>query len=67
LQFLPSIGQDEIVGETLIVIEKIILDHIGLVAKAKDKVFMTVVCVILHNMPKDWPIADSDHGLRDRI
>ena len=47
------------------VIEEELLDDIRLVAEAQNEVSVTVLAVILHQMPKDRLVADRDHRLRD--
>ena len=58
-----AFGKDEVIGEAFVVLEKVILDHIGFVSETKNKIAMAMVGVILHDVPEDWPITNRDHGL----
>src|ERR1700741_582841 len=51
----------------LVVALKIVLNDIRLITEGEDEVFMPVVGIILHNMPKDRPVADRDHRFRNRL
>jgi hypothetical protein len=42
---------------------KILLDDLPFVACADNKLLMTEMGVISHNVPKDGPISNLDHGL----
>jgi len=42
-------------------------NHIGLAAKTKDEIFMSIIYVVLHNMPEGWPIVNIDHRLWKRV
>jgi hypothetical protein len=37
------------------------VDHVALVAEAKDEVLVPMVGVGLHDMPEDGPVADGEH------
>jgi hypothetical protein len=45
------------------IVAKIFFDHLPFVAKAKNELLKAVMCVRLHDMPKDWPVADWQHWL----
>src|SRR5262245_55844966 len=53
LKVLAAFPQDKIVGKTFIVVQKIILDEICGVTKAENKVFVSVMGVVLHDVPED--------------
>jgi len=42
----------------LLVVQKVILHDVGFVAKAKNKVPMPILAVILHDVPEDGLMAD---------
>ena len=58
-------GDDAIGIDVRPVIEEELLDDIRLVAEAQNEVSVTVLAVVLHQMPKDRLVADRDHRLRD--
>jgi hypothetical protein len=62
LDFAAARGQDEVVRSALAVFKKVSLDGIGAIAEAKDKVFVAIVGVILHHVPKHGPVANLDQG-----
>ena len=62
-QVLAPFGQHEIVGEAFVVREKVPFDGICLVAEAEDEVVMSIVGVILHNMPQDRAVTYWHHRL----
>ena len=45
-----------------LVVEEVILDDVAFVAQAKDELRMPIVGIGLHDVPKDRPAADFDHG-----
>ncbi len=61
LQILAAFGEDKVICDALVVFEKILLDNVGLITQAQDKVFVTIVRVILHHMPEDRAISDRNH------
>src|SRR4030095_2116496 len=65
LKVLASLSQDKIIGKTLIVVQEIILDEICTVTKAENKVFVTVMGIVLHDVPKDRSVPDVYHRLGD--
>ena len=48
-----------------LIVEKELLDDVGLVAEAQDEILVPVLAVIAHEMPEDRLAADRDHGLRN--
>ena len=60
---LAEIRNDAVVVRRLLVVQKIILDDIGLVAKAKDEILMTILAIVLHDMPQDRLVSDRHHRL----
>jgi len=46
-----------------VIVSKVVFDHLILIAKAKHKVFVSVMSINLHKVPKDWPITDPYLGL----
>src|SRR5215207_434194 len=61
----PSVGQDEIVGMRLVVVEKELFDHLRLVTEAENEILVSMVSVVLHDVPEDRTTSDRHHGLRD--
>src|SRR5262249_39729017 len=45
------------------IVEEIVLDNVCLVAEAKNEILMTMVAVILHDMPQDRLMPDRHHRL----
>src|SRR5277367_5192255 len=67
LKILPTTRQDKIIRSALIVIQEVILDCVGPVPQAQNKVLVPKVGVILHYMPKDRPRTDSHHRFWDAL
>src|SRR6266487_19887 len=67
LDLAAAVAQHEVVGDGLVVVQEVLLDHVGLVAEAQDEVPVPVVRVVLHDVPQDRPVADRDHRLGDRV
>src|SRR5580704_4653013 len=65
LDILGPGGQDEVVGGTLIVVQKIVFDRFRTMPQAQDKVLVPVVGIVLHYMPEDGAIADLYHRFGD--
>src|SRR6266446_552118 len=65
IYMFPSSRQFEVVGQALVVIQKIVLDRIGTVPKAQYEVLVPEVSVVLHHMPQDWPVPDRHHWFRN--
>jgi hypothetical protein len=64
-EILAAVGQHEVVGDALVVIQEISLDDIRLVPETEDEVAVTVMRVILHHVPENRPITDGHQRLRD--
>ena len=62
-----ALGQHEVVGHRLVVVEEVVLDRVGPVAEAQDEVAVAVVRVVAHDVPQDRPVADLDHRLGHRL
>src|SRR5262249_39403332 len=54
IQFRPPVDEEFLGG-------------VGLVAKAQNEVLVPVLTVKIHEMPKNWFVADRDHRLRDAV
>ena len=67
LHFLPTFGENEIVGEAFVVVEKVVLEGVRSVAQAQNEVFVAVMGVILHHVPEYRPIPNRDHWLRNLL
>src|SRR5262249_16718786 len=48
-------------------IEEEFLNGVGFVAEAQNKVLVPLHTVKIHEMPKNWLVADRDHRLRDVV
>jgi hypothetical protein len=59
--------QHKIVGETLVVIQEIVLNEIRAVTQAKNKILVTVVSVIFHDVPHHRTVADGNHRFGNRL
>src|SRR5262245_46837525 len=57
----------EVVGQALVVVEEILLDHVASIAEAEDEVIVTEVRVVRHQGPDDRTVPDVDHRLGDRL
>src|SRR5262245_17436627 len=66
-ELLAALGEDEVVGDALVVVEEVVLDGVGLVAQAEDEVLVPVVGVVLHDVPQDRPVADGHHRLGHQV
>ena len=62
----PTLGIDEVVGQPFLVVHEIPPDHVALVTEAKDEVPVAVVRIVAHEVPKDRPVAERDHGFGHR-
>ncbi len=60
---LSPLGNDKVIGGQLAKAEEIILDGACPIAEAENEVSKPIVSVVLHDMPKDRPIADAKHRL----
>src|SRR5580698_2817612 len=60
---LAAAREYKVVRYTFVIVEKILLDCIRAVSKAKDKVLVPEMSVVLHNMPKYRAIANLNHWL----
>src|SRR5262245_11705221 len=60
---LAEIRYDTIAVRRLFVVQEIILDDVRLVPEAKDEIVMTVLAVVLHDMPQDRLMANRHHRL----
>src|ERR1035438_678552 len=49
---LAAIREDEVVGQTLVVIQKVVLDGVGLVSQAQNEILVAMVSVILHDIDR---------------
>ena len=49
----------------LTIVQKVILHNVRLVAEAQDEIPMTILAVVLHDVPKDGLMPDRDHRLGD--
>jgi hypothetical protein len=61
---LAGIGQDEIIGMSLVVIQEIILDRVGAVSEAKNEFIVSKMRVVTHDVPQHRSVANLHHGLR---
>src|SRR5262245_25671593 len=43
--------------------QEVLLNNVGLVAKAQDEFIVSLKTVVVHQMPKDRPVPDRDHRL----
>ena len=57
--------EHEVVGQSLVVVEEEVLDHVTLVTQADDEVVVPEVGVVLHDVEQDRPVGDRHHRLRD--
>src|SRR5262249_31398108 len=64
---LPTTAHHEVVGDRLLVLEEIALDHVGPVAEAEDELVVPVMGVVPHHVPEDGPVSQWDHRLGDRL
>jgi hypothetical protein len=62
LDALAAIGEDEVIRNALVIIQEVVFDDVRLVSKAQDELFVAKMCVVLHDMPEDWPVSNIDHG-----
>jgi len=62
-KILGAARQDKVVRGAFVVVEEVVLDGIGAMPQAENKVLVAEVGVVLHDMPQDGPVADMHHGL----
>jgi len=67
VDFLAALGPDKIVGNGLVVVEKIILNRVAAIPEAENEVLVAKVRVILHQVPNDRAGTDLHHGFRNII
>ena len=65
LNAVAAAGDDAVCVDLRPVVEEELLDDVGLVAEAQDEVLVSVLAVVMHQMPENWLVADGDHRLRD--
>src|SRR6266508_4326629 len=58
-----ALGEDEVVGQRLVVGEEVALHQVAPVAQAQQEVALAVVRVVAHHVPEDRPVADDGHRL----
>ncbi len=63
LEFGPALREDEVVRQTLVILEEVILDIFALVSQAEHEVIVPEMSVVFHEMPDDRAVADIDHRL----
>ena len=63
LDLLAEIRDDAIAGCRLLVVQEIVLDDVGLVSEAKNEIPMTVLAIVLHDMPQNRLVPDRHHRL----
>ena len=49
------------------VIQEKLLDNVRLITKAQNKILVTKLAIIIHQVPEDWPIGDRDHRFGDAL
>src|SRR5262249_43632423 len=57
LELLPTIRQDEIVREALVIVQEVVLDDVAAITETENEVLVPVMRVILHHVPQDWTIT----------
>ena len=62
-----ALGQDEVVGVGLVVVQEVVLDCTRAVTKAEDEIGVPEVGVIAHDVPEHWPMPNRHHRLRRGI
>src|SRR5262245_21871630 len=67
LDVLATLREHEVVGQTLVVVQEVLLDRVTAKAEAENEVVVPEVRIILHQMPDDRPVADVHHRLGDRL
>ena len=67
LEVFATVGERKVVGDTFVVVQKILFNGVRAVSETQDEVFVAVVRVILHDVPEDRPVANRDHRLGDIV
>src|SRR5215469_5297854 len=67
LQLFPATRHNKVVRGTFVVIQKVVLDGVGAMAEAQNKVLMAEMRVVLHDVPENRPVANVHHGLGDGL
>src|SRR5579859_243406 len=65
VDILSASGEDKIVGDIFIIFHEVVFDGIRAMAKTKDKVFVTVVRVVFHDVPQNRTIPNGGHRFRN--
>src|SRR5262249_47571754 len=63
LDLLAELRDHAVAIFRLPIVEEIVLDNVCLVAEAKNEILMTMVAVIMHDMPQDRLMPDRHHRL----
>src|SRR5258706_595778 len=63
LYLRPRPESQSYIARVPVVIAKIFLNHLPFVTEAENEVFMPVMRVKFHDMPKDRPLSNGDHRL----
>ena len=64
---LPALGQHEVVGGGLAVVEEVVLDGLGPMAEAEDELGVPEVREVPHDVPQHRAAADRHHRLGQRL
>src|SRR6266403_921958 len=67
LDLTTAPGKNEVVGPGLFVVEEVLLDDVSTIPEAEDEVGVTIVSVVLHQVPEDRPMSDLHHWLRNIV
>src|SRR6185312_3492345 len=67
LDCAAAAAQREIVGERLVVVEKVLANHVAAVTEAQNELRVAVMRVIPHEVPEDRTNSDVDQRLRNRV
>ena len=59
--------EDEVVGEGLVVVEEVLLDHLRPVSEAEDELLVAPGGVVPHDVPQHRPVTDPEHRLGDPL
>src|ERR1017187_294950 len=67
LDIVTAIGHDKIVQDALIIREEILFNHIGLVAETQDKVLVSEMGIVLHEVPQDRHVTNFYERLGEAL
>ena len=57
----------EVVRKTFVVVQEVVFDDVAAIAETENEIGVAEICIVLHEMPHDGPVADLHHRLGNRL